>query len=312
MKYCIQLISTLFALGLPISAQAQCDRYMNSTLTLNLPDTVTVPANLPVGGEIISRAFSGTAPAFFATCYASVSRITGRYQTTAPYPYYSTEVPGVGVRLLISDARGATNFFGMHTQQGVPGSAIAPSFTAAQLTFYKIGHVTDGVVPAGEIWRDRRDRQPEGFTLQLGNAVRFVQPAATCDLAAGDVNRTISLDPVQASALQNTNTAGARDFELTANCTNASNVTFRFSGTPAPGNDRIFANTGTAGGIALWLYSRIGGGMQNILANGTENTRTVAVSGDRAVLPLTAAYHKNGAVGPGTLVTTATVNITYD
>lgn len=313
MKHSIQLISTLLALVLPIAAHASCERYMNSTLTLNLPATITVPANLPVGGEIISGAFSGTAPAFFAVCWASHLRITGRFHTTPPIPpYYRTEAPGVGARLRITDARGVANFYGMHTQPGTPGSGTMSSFTAAQLTLYKIAPVAEGVVPAGEIWSAKRDRRPDGFTLQLGNAVRFVTPAATCDLATGDVNRTISLDPIKVSAFQNTPFAGTRHFELTANCSNATNATFRFSGTPAPGNNLLFANTGTADGVALWLYSRINGVDQTIPANGTDNTRTLAVSDNRAVLPLSAAYHKNGTVSQGTLASTVTVNITYN
>ncbi|VVN00156.1 hypothetical protein PS664_03260 [Pseudomonas fluorescens] len=313
MKHFIQFISTLLALVLPIAAHANCDRYMNSTLTLNLPDTITVPANLPVGGEIISRAFSGTAPAFFATCWATHVRITGRFLNMPPIPpFYRTEAPGVGARLRITDARGITNFFGMHTQSGAPLSGTASSFTAAELTFYKIAPVADGVVPAGEIWSAKRDRRPDGFTLRLGNTVRFVTPAATCDLATGDVNRTVSLDPIKVSAFQNTPFAGNRPFELTAICSNAANVTFRFSGTPAPGNDLLYANTGTAADVALWLYSRINGVDQTLPANGSDNTRTLVVSGDRAVLPLGAAYHQTGTVSPGTLVSTATVNITYN
>ncbi|XKU43782.1 fimbrial protein [Pseudomonas [fluorescens] ATCC 17400] len=131
-------------------------------------------------------------------------------------------------------------------------------------------------------------------------------------MATGDVNRTIALDPVKVSTLQNATFTGARDFELTAICQDASQVTFRFSGTPAGGNNALFANTGTAGGVALWLYSRINGAVQNINADGTSDTRTVEVSGDRAVLPLGAAYHTNGTVSQGTLLSTATVNITYN
>ncbi|MCS3513006.1 fimbrial protein [Pseudomonas grimontii] len=315
MKHSIQFISTLLALGLPIAAQASCERYMNSTLILNLPATVTVPDNLPVGGEIISGAFSGTAPAFFTNCYAPYVAVTGRYQTRDPTDtlVFRTEVPGVGVRLRITDARGTTHFFAMHNRQGTSLTArVSPSFTAAELKFYKIGPVTDGVVTAGDIWQERRDRRPESFTLRLGNAVRFIRPAATCNLATGDVNRMISLDPIKVSTLQNATHTGERNFELTANCTNASNVTFRFSGTPAPGNDQLLANTGTAGGVAVWLYSRLNGRVQNLLPSGPESTRTVAVSGNRAVLPLGAAYHRNGTVSQGTLVSTATVNITYN
>jgi type 1 fimbria pilin len=313
MKHTLKLISTLLALVLPIAAHAGCERYMNSTLTLTLPSTITVPANLPVGGVIVRRSFSGTAPAFFAVCWASHQRIFGRFHSSPPAPpYYRTEARGVGASLRITDARGITNYYGMRTQEGSPASGTYPSFTAAELTFHKIEPVANGTVTAGEIWAARRERRSDGFVLRMGNAVRFVTPVATCDLATGDVNRTITLDPIKVSALQNATYTGARQFELTANCTNASNVTFRFSGTPAPGNNRLFANTGTAGGVAVWLYSRIGAGTQNILPTGAESSRTIAVSANRAVLPLGVAYHKNGTVTQGTLVSTATVNITYN
>ncbi|NJJ57447.1 type 1 fimbria pilin [Pseudomonas sp. SJZ103] len=313
MKHSIQFISTLLVFNLPIAAQAACDRYQNATLTLTLPSTITVPDSLPVGAEIIIREFSGTAPAFTAYCSSTLLTIIGRYQArVAGYPnIYQTEASGVGVRLRIRDASGLYPFFAMINQQ-VPYSGPYTSFTAAELRFHKVGPVTDQTVPAGNIWVRRWDNHPESFTLRLGNPVRFVSPAATCDLATGDVNRTITLDPVKVSTLQDATYANQRNFELTANCAHASSVTFRFSGTPAPGNDRLFANTGTAGGVALWLYSRIGGGIQNILADGTENTRTVPVSGGRAVLPLGAAYHQNGTVRQGTLIATTTVSITYN
>ena len=172
-----------------------------------------------------------------------------------------------------------------------------------------MGPVTDGTIPAGNLWEHRWIHTPEVYRLDLGNVVRFVRPAATCDLAAGDVNRTITLPTIQASALKDVVYAGVHDFELTAQCSDAANVTFRFSGTPAPGNPLLFDNTGTAGGVDLWLYSRLNGVPQTISAN---EERTVAVSGDRAVLPLSAAYHKNGTVSQGSLASTTTVNITYN
>lgn len=314
MKHPIKLIATLLMSGLSSAAHAACDRYQNDTLTLNMPATVTVPASLPVGAEIFSGTFSGTAQAFTTNCPTwTLLTITGRYQTKDPgYPAaYRTEAPGVGVRLSLTDALGITYPFSMHNQQGRFSGPIH-SFTGATLKFYKTGPVTDGTLPAGAIRVNRMDNTPESFTLLLGNAVRFVSPAATCDLATGDVNRTIALDPVKVSTLQNATFAGARDFELTAICQDASQVTFRFSGAPAGGNNALFANTGTAGGVALWLYSRINGAVQNINADGTSDTRTVEVSGDRAVLPLGAAYHANGTVSQGTLLSTATVNITYN
>lgn len=73
----------------------------------------------------------------------------------------------------------------------------------------------------------------------------------------------------------------------------------------------LFANAGTAKGVALWLASNLNGAQQTISPN-ANNVRTVAVASDRAILPMRAAYHKNGTVGAGTLVSNATVNITYN
>src|SRR5450830_208818 len=80
-----------------------------------------------------------------------------------------------------------------------------------------------------------------------------------------------------------------------------------------PRHDALFANTGSAGGVGLWLYSRINGVAQTITANGTDSSRTVETSSNKAVLPLTAAYHKTGAaVTQGTLASAVTVSITYN
>ncbi|ROM49908.1 fimbrial protein [Pseudomonas poae] len=313
MKHPILLVSALLALGIPVAAQANCDRFQNDTFTLNLPATITVPDSLPVGSVITSVAFNGTAPDYFAQCsVATHSGVWGRY-TRLQHPgteAYHTEVPGVGLRITMTWAGGGgPTAFALYDQgyQQVYGKI--PSFTSAQATFYKIGPVTTGTIPSGRFWEKHWVITPERFQLQLGSPVRFVRPAATCDLAAGDVNRTITLPPIQVSALKDEVYAGAKDFDLTANCTDAASVTFSITGTPASGNDLLFANTGTAAGVALWLYSRINGVPQTISNNGT---RTLVVSGNRAILPLSAAYHKNGTVSSGTLASTATVNITYN
>nr|WP_314561615.1 fimbrial protein [uncultured Pseudomonas sp.] len=313
MKHSIKLVSTLLTLSLSLSAQAYCDRYPDSTLTLNMPATITVPDSLAVGSVIATQAFSGPSPAFIANCPVAVyRRFSGRYPDER-FPgslVYRTEVPGIGIRIQMTWADGnSAAYFAIHTQPFQQVHGAIPSFTSATAYFYKMGPVTTGTIPAGNIWDYRWVHTPEVYRLDLGNSIRFVRPAATCDLAAGDVNRTITLPTIQASALKDVVYAGVHDFELTAHCSDAANVTFRFTGTPAPGNDKLFDNTGTAGGVDLWLYSRLDGVPQTISAN---EERTVAVSGNRAVLPLSAAYHKNGTVSQGSLASTATVSITYN
>lgn len=64
----------------------------------------------------------------------------------------------------------------------------------------------------------------------------------------------------------------------------------------------------------MWLIHRASP-LYAIPANGTEaqRSRTVTTSGNKAVLPLSAAYYKTGAaVTQGTLASAVTVSITYN
>ncbi|AMB84224.1 pilus assembly protein [Pseudomonas agarici] len=137
----------------------------------------------------------------------------------------------------------------------------------------------------------------------------------TCNLDTGDVNRQITLPTVKVSDFDSTEWTGLREFNLTANCdSDVRNVTFTFSGTPSATSPTRFANTGTAGGLATVIQSRIGGSTYNFPANGTATarSRTIAASSGRAVLPMGAHYIKIGTVAKGSLLTTASVTITYN
>lgn len=139
--------------------------------------------------------------------------------------------------------------------------------------------------------------------------------AGTCNLAGGDVNRTVTLPTIKISDFDATPSAGTFDFEITAECeSDISHVIFLFAGTPSAGNPALFANTGTSEGTGLWLAHRASP-VYPIPANGTpaQRSRTVATSKGQAVLPLTAAYHKTGEkLSHGTLASAVTVSITYN
>lgn len=137
----------------------------------------------------------------------------------------------------------------------------------------------------------------------------------TCNLATGDVNRTITLPPVKVSDFDSAGWAGLLEFNLTANCdSDVQSVTFTFAGTPSTADPTRFANTGTAGGLATVIQSRIGGSAYNFPANGnaTARSRTIAAASGRAVLPMGAHYIRVGTVSKGSLLTTASVTITYN
>ncbi|OPA94544.1 fimbrial protein [Pseudomonas fluorescens] len=322
MKQSTKFVMTLLLLGLSITAYAepQCTPYVNKSNTVTFANTIPVPTSLPVGAQIASQAFAGPFLPVSMHCYEPITTIIrGRYKEEGiSLPgvgvVYRTNVSGIGIRVTATSSNGAvspvrlTDWFRYR-----PSGAYPYNIIGMRAEFYKIGPVTPGTVPSGNL-SDETWVGPAAGRIYIGlnNSIRFGDQAATCDLAAGDVNRTITLPSIKVSDLTNATSAGAFDFNLTANCSNASSVTFRFTGTPAANDTWRFANTGTAGGTALWLYSRIGGINQTIRANGTDSTRAVAVSNNRAVLPLGAAYFKTGTVSQGTLASTATVNITYN
>ncbi len=145
--------------------------------------------------------------------------------------------------------------------------------------------------------------------------LRFVGQvnAGTCNLAAGDANRSVTLPPVKVSDFDSAVAAGGLDFDISADCeSDIRNVIFLFTGTPAVGNGAMFSNTGTSAGTGLWLSHR---GIADIPANGTvaQRSRTIGTSSNKAVMPLRATYYKTGAaVTAGTLASTVTVSITYN
>lgn len=133
----------------------------------------------------------------------------------------------------------------------------------------------------------------------------------TCDLAAGDVNRRVILKNVAVADFSGHSSIAPELFTITANCQNASSVTFTFTGTPDPVNAAQFKNTGTASDVALALFSVNGSNLNPIRADGTNNTRTATVSNNVASLSLSAAYWNLGNPTAGTLVSQALVSITY-
>ncbi len=130
--------------------------------------------------------------------------------------------------------------------------------------------------------------------LSPGN-LRFegLVQSGTCNLTADDVNRTITLPTVKVSDFADKDSVGDQPFQLTVDCdSDIRDVTFTFSGTPSPPDPIRFANTGTADGLGLWLYSLLNGVRQTLRADGLDR--------------------KSGTVREGTLESQATVQVTYN
>ncbi|SEH85806.1 fimbrial protein [Pseudomonas asplenii] len=239
------------------------------------------------------------------------------------YSVYPTGMPGIGI---VFKTNGNTQVGAHNTITGIQSNITQRRYSQTNLSAsnktyaYEIDYrlIKTGSISSGNIiprviartWWEPvpTNFDPREYNILLGRGT-IIAPLPTCDLNVGDTNRTITLDTVRLSNFTG-NWLAKKTFDISANCRNASNVTFRFTGTPATGNATLFRSTGTAAGVGLWLYSRIGGVEATLSNNGT---RTVTVSNDRAVLPLGAAYHKTtGTLTKGSLVSTVTVNITYN
>ncbi|WP_333679510.1 fimbrial protein [Dyella sp.] len=142
----------------------------------------------------------------------------------------------------------------------------------------------------------------------------LIQDNVTCNLHAGDVNRTIRLDtyPVGSVPASNQSFGYTPTFTLTADCSsNATQVSFLFSGTPSAGDGLRFQNAGDATGLGLQLESGDG---KLIPANGkdSDRTRTLNVTNGTATLDLKAAYYRQAPVKAGSFESKVMVSLSYN
>lgn len=163
-----------------------------------------------------------------------------------------------------------------------------------------------------------------GFTGQVravdtaNVTIRGTINAGTCDIAAGDVNKNVTLPTVQVGDLPSSGAYGFEPFTLTvSNCdAGLASAVFTFTGTQDATDPLRFKNaddgmTGGATGVAVELESDDG---VNIGANGTNNSRAMAITNSQAVLNLKAGYWRlpGAALKAGSVTATATVNMSYN
>jgi minor fimbrial subunit len=132
----------------------------------------------------------------------------------------------------------------------------------------------------------------------------------TCQWTVGDDNRTVVFDPIDASVLNAQGSGNFQTFSLTLqNCApGMTSATFVFGGTPDTNDPLRFLNAGSAQGTAVELESADG---LNIGANGTNNSRTIPVVDNGAVIALRAGYWRVGPVAAGSVQSVTTVSVTY-
>jgi type 1 fimbria pilin len=135
----------------------------------------------------------------------------------------------------------------------------------------------------------------------------------TCEWVIGDDDRKVLFDPIDVTAFPAAGGVGFQAFALQLrNCTpSLTRATFVFSGT-SDANDAVrFANSGTAGGVAVELQASDG---STIAADGSHSSRTVPVTSGNAAIQLRAGYWRVGArpLSSGTVSSVALVSVSYN
>lgn len=157
---------------------------------------------------------------------------------------------------------------------------------------------------------------PSAFAATTGTITveGRIDDNVTCDLRAGDVNRIVKLDLYPVGNVPTSNQSfGYRSFTLTADCsTNATTVSFLFSGTPSPGDGARFQNTGDATGLGLQLESAADGKLIPANGIGSDRTRTLNVVNGTAALDLKAAYYREAPVKAGSFESKVMVSLSYN
>ncbi|UUQ67734.1 fimbrial protein [Pseudomonas fuscovaginae UPB0736] len=165
------------------------------------------------------------------------------------YSVYPTGMPGIGI---VFKTNGNTQVGAHNTITGIQSNITQRRYSQTNLSAsnktyaYEIDYrlIKTGSISSGNIiprviartWWEPvpTNFDPREYNILLGRGT-IIAPLPTCDLNVGDTNRTITLDTVRLSNFTG-NWLAKKTFDISANCRNASNVTFRFTGTPATGH----------------------------------------------------------------------------
>ncbi|MCC7634890.1 fimbrial protein [Stenotrophomonas rhizophila] len=317
------------AVAVPGTALAACTRKQSDVYIASRTLTLTGPNAVPVGSLIPTR--ESLPSVDFATVFFCdgdrvnefMSPALTKVGTYGAYGVFASGVAGVGLIFDISDPnyplRAVTGAYSQPMAE-LPGVANVGSRARVRLVR------TAGTIPSGRSTISQRrvafirlemlDDIPANRNTMWLSPWTLNVTSPTCNLAVGDVDRPIRLAPAKPQDFVGQASVGRTEFELTADCNaDASVATFAFNGTPYSGDGAYFANTGTARGVGVALFSRVGGTDQAIRADGTGNTRNVNVSAGRAVLPLGVSYrHVNAAeaIVQGGVSAVVSVDLTYN
>ncbi|WP_313275082.1 fimbrial protein [Stenotrophomonas sp.] len=294
---------------------------------------ISVPPGLPVKGVIAKRTFSITPKpanqficALFVLNYMTIEYVPTRKNIDAPI--YATDVPGVGVTLVVNVVPVlSTGFY----YPGVVRLALQNQFYIPSGTFEIAFIKTAEVVGSGQVALPglfaRQYLEGDGpgkpvLTASFRGAGTSIVPP-TCVASAGSANIAVDLGRVSSSSFTGVGSVSpSRDFSIDLDCGSldkaGATIGVRLDAVQdvsgAPGVLRLAAGADSAQGVGIQLLQRQGAGESQVRFAENIVLATAPVSAGRLSLPMRARYMQTqaGQVTPGKGNGVATFTIQYN
>ncbi|WP_343584278.1 fimbrial protein [Herbaspirillum sp.] len=317
-RLCFGVLALLFSVG---AEAVQCKQSSGGTvISLMAPASLKIPASAPNGTEIWRSAPQTVEVECWDSTYGDglyfwlnpdrrmladgvVVGLVYNGVTTISNPVMSGGLARVATGHSIS-GRPSTRRFTISYSVVFIKQGANPSSGTARIQDFAVFQI-DGDGGLNMIRDHSRLRQT------VSGSVVFTE-GGTCVIAAGDQRKTVPLPPVRISDLPSIGAAaGKTPFNLSLhNCSDAvRSARFIFSGSPATGNARYFANSGAAQGIALRLAADDDNTV--ITPQPTGNETTIPIINKSGTLGLHASYVRTAEIVPGDLRAMAEFTIIY-
>jgi major type 1 subunit fimbrin (pilin) len=301
--------------------------------TLPVPATNTVKGPISAGSQIGNIQGQSDAKTIFSGCGRASRTFSWLSEVKRPtnvtfqdYAVYPTGIDGIGYILDGRDHRNPS-----FSPLGTGGSVLIYPFGNQTFFDYDIGSGTrirfvatstlnpgTYVIPPQQVGWEKVtgfntsiNSAPSASSAVWINQTTVIVTGGTCNLSAGDENRTINLEPFQLKNVPVSGKFGLKTFPVTANCIGASTASFKFSGHTSQVDGTLFENTGDAQGLGLYVGTPYGA----VPANGTDDQRTFSVDASSGIaqLPIEVGYARGaGTVSRGTFLSRVTVTLSYN
>lgn len=299
-------------------------KFKHQNVLMNI-GSITLKPNVQVGQNYESKRFViENKPNSAANCgFLGSGKGIGEILVGNPTKFknvYSTNVPGIGVRLYRDS--GPIQTFYPHRSNVNNGSTLSPGHFVVDIVKTEettgTGPLSSGLYSTYYLDGDGRSRPRLTSTLDA-NGIVLVNP--TCSIDQTTNNQNIKMGTIRASQLARVgDTTNEREFSLRLNC-NGGNIKvqkvklgFEYKEDLKQGAQAVIANrtgAGDAKGIGIQLLKSED---DTLVRNGSsvEVGSTVLNSNTRPEIRLKARYYKTEAeIVPGDVYATATFNIQY-